>query len=62
MPGTLLLDLDGTLIDSVPDLLGSANRLMAARGLAGFNAAELTAMIGDGVPALVRRIQGREAR
>jgi len=62
VPGTLLLDLDGTLIDSVPDLLGSANRLMAARGLAGFNAAELTAMIGDGVPALVRRAMAARGR
>ena len=33
---TLLLDLDGTLIDTVPDLAAALNRLMAARGLAGF--------------------------
>ncbi len=34
MTGTLLLDLDGTLVDSVPDLAAALNRLMAARGLA----------------------------
>ena len=35
---TLLLDLDGTLVDSVPDLLASVNRMMAASGLAPFTA------------------------
>ncbi len=52
---TLLLDLDGTLVDSVPDLLASCNRVMADRGLAPLTAPEITAMIGDGAPALVRR-------
>jgi phosphoglycolate phosphatase len=55
MTPTLLLDLDGTLVDSAPDLLRSANRLMAARGLAPFTLREVLAMIGDGVPALVTR-------
>ena len=31
-PATLLLDLDGTLVNSVPDLAAALNRLMAARG------------------------------
>ncbi|MGI4950379.1 MAG: phosphoglycolate phosphatase [Janthinobacterium lividum] len=53
MRRTLLLDLDGTLVDSVPDLLSSINRMMAARGLAGFTAPEVTAMVGDGAAALV---------
>jgi phenylalanyl-tRNA synthetase beta chain len=30
---TLILDLDGTLVDTVPDLRAALNRLMAARGL-----------------------------
>jgi phosphoglycolate phosphatase len=54
-PRTLLLDLDGTLIDTVPDLRAALNRLMAARGLAGFTAAETAAMVGDGVARLVER-------
>ena len=37
MTRTLLLDLDGTLVHSVPDLAAALNRLMAARGLAGFS-------------------------
>jgi phosphoglycolate phosphatase-like HAD superfamily hydrolase len=44
---TLLLDLDGTLVDSVPDLLASANRVAATRGLAGFAAPEIDAVGGD---------------
>jgi phosphoglycolate phosphatase len=53
--GTLLLDLDGTLVDSVPDLAASLNRLMAARGLARFSDAETAAMVGDGARRLVER-------
>jgi phosphoglycolate phosphatase len=53
--GTLLLDLDGTLVDSVPDLAAALNRLMAARGLARFSEAETAAMVGDGARKLVER-------
>lgn len=55
VPRTLLFDLDGTLVDSVPDLAAALNRLMAARGLAAFSLSEVTGFIGDGVAALVRR-------
>ena len=51
----LVLDLDGTLVDSVPDLRAALNRLMAARGLAGFTASEVAAMVGDGARVLVER-------
>lgn len=52
---TLVLDLDGTLVDSVPDLAAALNRLMAARGLAGFDRETVTGFVGDGVAALVAR-------
>ena len=52
---TLLLDLDGTLVDSVPDLAAALNRLMAARDLAPFSLTEVAAMVGDGVARLVAR-------
>lgn len=55
MPRTLLLDLDGTLADTLPDLTASLNRLMQARGLAGFAPAEVAPMVGDGVARLVQR-------
>jgi phosphoglycolate phosphatase len=52
---TLLLDLDGTLVDTAPDLAGALNRLMASRGLPPFSLAETALMIGDGVAVLVGR-------
>jgi phosphoglycolate phosphatase len=52
---TLLLDLDGTLVNSVPDLAAALNRLMQARGLAGFFQPETALMVGDGVARLVER-------
>ena len=64
MIGTLLLDLDGTLVDSVPDLVASVNWLMASRGLPPFTAPELAPLVGDGAPALLRKAmqaRGREA-
>lgn len=54
--GTLLLDLDGTMVDSALDLLAAGNRLMAAKGLPPFELPAVRPMIGDGVPALVRRM------
>ena len=62
MEPTLLLDLDGTLVDTVPDLLASLNRLMAARGVPEFTAAEVVPMIGDGAAVLVRRAMAARGR
>lgn len=53
MPRTLLLDLDGTLADTVPDLEAALNRLMASRSLPAFDRPAVAAMVGDGVTALV---------
>jgi len=52
---TLLLDLDGTLVDSLPDLAAALNRLMQARGLATLSQAQVAPMVGDGVVKLVER-------
>ena len=51
----LVLDLDGTLVDSLPDLTAALNRLMTARGLAVFRPAEIKPMIGDGTKTLIQR-------
>lgn len=55
MSPTLILDLDGTLVDTVPALAASLNRLMDRLGLAPFSPAETAALVGDGAAALVRR-------
>lgn len=56
MPGFLLIfDLDGTLVDSVPDLTASLNEVLHEHGYAPLSVAEVKPMIGDGVPMLVAR-------
>jgi len=55
MQRTLILDLDGTLVDSVPDLAAALNRAMAVRGLAAFSRPDTAAMVGDGARVLYAR-------
>jgi phosphoglycolate phosphatase len=56
MPDFLLLfDLDGTLIDSVPDLTNALNEVLHGRGYAPLAPEEVKPMVGDGVPTLVAR-------
>ncbi|MBL6456559.1 phosphoglycolate phosphatase [Belnapia sp. T6] len=50
-----LFDLDGTLVDSAPDIHAALDRLMARLGRPGFARAEVIGMIGDGVRVLVER-------
>ena len=50
-----VFDLDGTLVDSAPDLHAALDRLMATRGLPPFGRPEVVAMIGDGAKVLVER-------
>lgn len=54
MTRTLLLDLDGTLVDSAPDLAASLNRVIAPPGQP-FTPEEIWPMIGDGAGVLARR-------
>ena len=56
MPDFLLVfDLDGTLVDSVPDLTNALNEVLRERGYASLSRAEVAPMVGDGLPALVAR-------
>lgn len=51
----LICDLDGTLIDSAPDLAAALNVLLAEHGRAALPLAAVKTMVGDGVPKLVER-------
>jgi len=51
----LIFDLDGTLIDSAPDLRAALNRLLAKRGLPVLDAPTVRGMIGNGAKVLVER-------
>jgi len=52
---SLIFDLDGTLIDSAPDLQAAANRMLPPLGRREVTVKEIQMMIGDGVPKLVER-------
>ena len=49
----LLFDLDGTLIDSAPDLAGAANDMRSARGLPQLPYASFRPMVGSGARGMV---------
>ena len=48
-------DLDGTLVDSVPDLAAAANATLEALGRPPLPDAAIAALVGDGIDALVER-------
>jgi phosphoglycolate phosphatase len=51
----VIFDLDGTLIDSDPDIRAALNRVLAADGLVPLSTAEVQSMIGDGAKVLLER-------
>jgi phosphoglycolate phosphatase len=51
----ILFDLDGTLVDSLPDLAAAVNALLAEEGRPPLPLPALAGMIGDGTAALLRR-------
>lgn len=54
-PKALLFDLDGTLIDSAPDIAAAANELLATEGHTALSVDAVRGMIGNGVRKLVER-------
>ena len=56
---TIVFDLDGTLVDSAPDLIGTLNRLLAEEGLPPVAMESASTLIGSGARALL--VHGFEA-
>jgi len=52
----VLCDLDGTLLDTAPDLAAAANGMLAELGRPQRDPAEIASYIGRGIPALVQRV------
>ncbi len=52
----IVFDLDGTLVDSAPDLTVAANKMLATEGLEPIDLATVTSFIGNGLPKLVERV------
>ena len=51
----VMIDLDGTLLDTVPDLAAAAARMLAALDLPARTREEIRSFIGKGIPKLVQR-------
>ena len=58
----LIFDLDGTLVDTAPDLLGAANAVMASQGLSPILPQALRHMVGHGARALIEQAMAAEGR
>jgi phosphoglycolate phosphatase len=54
-PRAVLFDLDGTLLDTAPDLAAAANATLAELGLPARDPAVIATYIGKGIPKLVER-------
>lgn len=52
---TVAFDLDGTLVDSAPDLIGTLNVLLAREGIAPLPLGEARPFIGHGARSLIKR-------
>ncbi|MBT8408050.1 MAG: phosphoglycolate phosphatase [Alphaproteobacteria bacterium] len=51
----IIFDLDGTLVDSAPDIHAAANRMLAGLGAGPLDLETVTHFIGNGIEVLVRR-------
>ena len=63
-PRTLVFDLDGTLVETAPDLIGALNFVLDREGLAPVPLAKARNMIGAGARKLIERgleLEGRAA-
>ena len=54
-PRAVVFDLDGTLVDSAPDIMAALNATLAADGVAPFDVERVKAMIGGGSRRLIER-------
>lgn len=52
---TIVFDLDGTLIDTAPDLVESLNHTIASRDLAPVSYEDLTHLVGQGARVMIQR-------
>ena len=56
----VIFDLDGTLIDSAPDIHAAVNKMLSGEGYGSLDLPTVTSFIGRGLPNLVQQVM--EAR
>ncbi|MCR9256733.1 MAG: phosphoglycolate phosphatase [Alphaproteobacteria bacterium] len=56
MTGAIVFDLDGTLIDSAPDIHAASEKVLIDEGLTPLSFKLIKSFIGNGVPTLVERM------
>lgn len=56
MTRAVVFDLDGTLIDSLPDMTLSANGLLAENGLPALQSSQVAGFVGSGVQVFMNRL------
>jgi phosphoglycolate phosphatase len=57
----VVFDLDGTLVDSLPDIAAALNHALASCGLGGLPLDVVRSLVGDGVEVLARRALTRQS-
>jgi len=57
----IVFDLDGTLIDSAPDIHAAAVKMLAGEGLEPLSLATIRSFIGNGIPHLVKLVMEKLA-
>ncbi len=55
VPATIVFDLDGTLIDTAPDLAATVNELLRRRGRRAVLLDEIRSMIGQGARVMIEK-------
>ena len=53
MPPALIFDLDGTLVDTAPDLLGALNAILIREGRRAVDHADLRHLVGYGARTML---------
>ncbi|TMV10081.1 phosphoglycolate phosphatase [Ruegeria sediminis] len=56
MRAAIVFDLDGTLVDSAPDIAAAVNRMLDGEGRPALPLAVVIGFIGNGIPKLVERV------
>ncbi len=54
----ILFDLDGTLLDTIPDLIAAAKRMLETLRRPSRSDSEIKSFVGKGIPHLVKRLMG----